>query len=156
MPYPSVSGRSEAGSHRQRLNNVTPSASAPARFAHITRKHSQRSFSLELRLSALQNCLPAPGTETPQSLPRPEEHCLPGQIRCRDGGCTTGVRCDRQYDCEDGTDEESCEYCRIGEFRCLSGLCVDERLRCDGLADCLDGSDEENCGMLGLEALDSP
>jgi hypothetical protein len=47
-------------------------------------------------------------------------------------------RCDRIFDCEDGTDEENCT-CRDYLKLAFS------KLICDGHVDCSDGSDEENC-----------
>lgn len=73
--------------------------------------------------------------------------CGTGSVRCKDGKCVPGARCDRTYDCLDGSDELNCtNYCDISEFQCHSGQCIDERLRCDGLNDCKDGSDEQSCG----------
>ncbi|KRT82105.1 lipoprotein receptor, partial [Oryctes borbonicus] len=70
-----------------------------------------------------------------------EEEC---EFRCADGGC--GYKCDHHIDCADGSDEEGCGTCDIGQFNCTSGDCIDERYRCDGNIDCqFDSSDEEGC-----------
>lgn len=35
--------------------------------------------------------------------------CSADEYTCRDGGCIDSrLRCDRQYDCNDGSDEENC------------------------------------------------
>ncbi|VBB31926.1 unnamed protein product [Acanthocheilonema viteae] len=37
--------------------------------------------------------------------------CEPNQFRCENGKCIAKIdRCDRKYDCDDGTDETTCEY----------------------------------------------
>jgi hypothetical protein len=48
--------------------------------------------------------------------------------------------CDRQADCQDGTDEADCDY-----FDCGSGDVVDASNVCNGFFECLDGSDEIDC-----------
>lgn len=50
-------------------------------------------------------------------------------------------RCDRAFDCEDGTDEKNCT-CRDHLKSAFS------KLICDGNVDCADLSDEEGCSEL--------
>lgn len=81
------------------------------------------------------NCIPVPA------------ECLSGEVRCADGNCMPGKRCDHVYDCLDFSDELNCTgSCDVSEFQCDNEICIDERLRCDGLPDCKDGSDEWDCG----------
>ena len=35
--------------------------------------------------------------------------------------------------------------CRVGQFRCGDGRCVDASLICDGNYDCIDAADERDC-----------
>lgn len=48
-------------------------------------------------------------------------------------------RCDKIFDCEDGTDEVDCT-CRENLKHAFS------KLICDGHVDCADATDEEGCG----------
>ena len=40
--------------------------------------------------------------------------------------------------------------CRVGEFTCTNGLCIEMGQRCDQLKDCEDNSDEMNCRLVHL------
>ncbi|XP_025082607.1 basement membrane-specific heparan sulfate proteoglycan core protein-like isoform X8 [Pomacea canaliculata] len=77
--------------------------------------------------------------------------CASNEFTCNDGYCIQkSYVCDRQPDCNDGSDELNCgpdvEPCLEGRIRCVStGQCINRRLRCDGKADCPDGSDEQFC-----------
>lgn len=39
--------------------------------------------------------------------------------------------------------------CPEDQFRCGSGVCLDNRRRCDGYPDCPDSTDEHNCPGAG-------
>ncbi|XP_027453242.1 vitellogenin receptor-like isoform X2 [Zalophus californianus] len=58
--------------------------------------------------------------------------------------------CDRDFNCEDGTDEQDCDpeelRCGPRQWACAGGeQCVPGVWRCDGQRDCEDGSDEAGC-----------
>ncbi|CAL4067541.1 unnamed protein product, partial [Meganyctiphanes norvegica] len=54
--------------------------------------------------------------------------------------------CDGVVDCQDMSDEDHCQDCSPGAFRCGSGVaCVPQERRCDGIEDCPNGSDERGC-----------
>ncbi|XP_050441670.1 serine protease nudel [Adelges cooleyi] len=50
-------------------------------------------------------------------------------------------RCDGKLDCEDGSDEQSCD-CRMRLTNMFNSSAI-----CDGIADCYDGTDEVGCGV---------
>ena len=80
-----------------------------------------------------------PATTT--TLPTQGDPCLPSEWQCRSGepSCVSVSQlCDRQRDCQDGSDELDCSYCRDFEFTCNSGQCIDSWKQCDGKTDCPD------------------
>lgn len=54
-------------------------------------------------------------------------------------------RCDNQGDCKDGSDELDCPPCKLNQFRCQNGQCIESKHVCDGYHNCDDKSDERNC-----------
>lgn len=74
-------------------------------------------------------------------------------MRCSDGGCVPGAKCDRVFDCLDGSDEDACNHCAPSQFRCDNGDCIGNYLRCNGIPDCYDSSDERGCGTLYLKGI---
>lgn len=77
--------------------------------------------------------------------------CPPGQFACVDSvGCVdASARCDGQYQCPTGSDEENCTAgngCLGSDWTCLNHVCIPKEQRCNGLTDCVDDSDEKDCG----------
>ncbi|KAK1803404.1 hypothetical protein P4O66_020832 [Electrophorus voltai] len=102
--------------------------------------------------------------------PRP---CTHEEFTCKSGTCIPlEYVCDKRPDCEDLSDETSCEAptpppapqstrrptttmrrpplglgpCRADQATCQSGECISRDYLCDGERDCSDGSDELKCG----------
>ncbi|XP_069802924.1 low-density lipoprotein receptor 1-like isoform X3 [Dendropsophus ebraccatus] len=71
------------------------------------------------------------------------------QYQCRSGMCiSVEYLCDRDYDCDDSSDESNCPApaCNETFFQCKnSSMCVPKLWTCDGDPDCEDGSDEKYC-----------
>ena len=56
--------------------------------------------------------------------------------------------------CNDGLDEERIlllSSCKVGEFSCDNGECIDIVERCDGVPECGDFSDEKNCRLVNID-----
>lgn len=78
------------------------------------------------------------------------KNCTDEEFRCSSGQCVSkSFVCDKDSDCDDGSDESSCPVstCSPGSFQCNDSVCVPRLWACDGDADCADGSDEwpQNC-----------
>lgn len=74
------------------------------------------------------------------------------EFQCTNGGLTcipATWRCDGEYDCKDGSDEENCSNntCANYQFSCgpPSNRCIYNSWVCDGDSDCPNGLDEKNC-----------
>ncbi|KAH0625959.1 hypothetical protein JD844_034348 [Phrynosoma platyrhinos] len=80
--------------------------------------------------------------------------CTIGDFWCEDGErVPLCKRCDREFDCGDGSDERGCEAGNIlcgprGRLCGPQGPCLPLERFCDGHKDCLDGADEAGkaCG----------
>jgi len=79
-----------------------------------------------------------------------DEECTDTHFTCKDGKCIDiDATCDREYDCDDESDEHDCICNETIEWRCAIGECIPLALRCDGDPDCGDESDEIcACGVL--------
>lgn len=58
-------------------------------------------------------------------------------------------RCDGHVDCQDQSDESSCDVCGDNAIHCGEGRCMSQKHVCDGVVDCPYGQDERNCSKFG-------
>ncbi|GBP08672.1 Low-density lipoprotein receptor-related protein 2 [Eumeta japonica] len=103
------------------------------------------------RILAYRKCQPGDfhcGVEAPNAAPAPGggkagalELCVPAEKKCNG-----------YLDCRTGLDEENCPSatgpaCRLDQYRCSNGKCIDTAAKCDHRDDCGDNSDEEHCNF---------
>ena len=69
------------------------------------------------------------------------------KFHCKNGleSVLASYKCDVFTDCDDGSDEEGCDY-----FTCDNGKKKASIEKCDKVDDCGDGSDEKDCSLLDL------
>ncbi|XP_071041955.1 low-density lipoprotein receptor-related protein 1B [Parasteatoda tepidariorum] len=81
--------------------------------------------------------------------------CSPDKFRCLTGVACIPKEwvCNGRSDCSDSSDENNCEVCKTGQFRCHNGDCIERMLKCDGIPNCKDHSDEECCQMNKFQCL---
>uniref|UniRef100_A0A1B6DW73 Sortilin-related receptor n=1 Tax=Clastoptera arizonana TaxID=38151 RepID=A0A1B6DW73_9HEMI len=117
-------------------------------------------------LSDEEMCTTLPPSSQPPSKPGPStsDHCSEWMFECSNKRCIPlWWKCDGVDDCGDKSDENMCSpdtenssgprispttqpnSCRINQFQCLSGDCIDDAWVCDGSNDCEHGEDERNC-----------
>ncbi|XP_046432202.1 sortilin-related receptor-like isoform X1 [Neodiprion fabricii] len=104
-------------------------------------------------------------TQTPLPLPHPlfpNNSCSDWMFMCNNKKCVPyWWKCDRVDDCGDNSDEIGCgnldvsteapattpqsRTCRMYQFQCYNGACIEEAWVCDGYQDCSSGEDELHC-----------
>ncbi|XP_053677992.1 putative vitellogenin receptor [Anopheles nili] len=94
-------------------------------------------------------------------------NCGLHDFQCNDGKCIRKEWwCDKDIDCEDGSDEINCtstartaedthlSECGQNTFQCKPGECINMSQLCDGKKDCSNGNDEEsNCAAACIGGL---